>query len=518
VAYTVLDAAGPSLWVKYLATGSNVEIVPPAEPGVGFAQLTFSPDGNYIYYLRYPRGGLSGVLYQVPVLGGTSKKLLENASRISFSPDGKRFAFERRYQNEGEDAVMVVNADGTGDEQRLATRKHPDFFLPGGVAWSPDGQTIACIGGGFTGGYYRSVSVIQVSNGSQRLLTSHRWNDVGRLAWLSDGSGIITTATEHEGEQYQIWRISYPEGEAQTLINDLSDYRNLGLTADSSALVATLYDRTSNIWVMPYGDWNSARQLTSSKTNGVLGTAWTPDGRIVYDSRAGGNPDIWIVDADGRNQKQLTDDTHTERAPSVSPDGRHIVFDSTRSGTLQIWRTDIDGGNAKQLTSGAGFSPVYSPDGQWVVYTAFAAGGFSIWKVPVAGGESVPVITKYAFIPSISPDGKLIACYYGDEKTGALKIALFTFAGGEPLKLFDLTTPAGPRSPPPLRWLPDGHALTYVSGRNIWLQPTDGGQAKQLTDFKSGLIFSFDWSRDGKQLAMSRGTEDRDVILINNFK
>jgi dipeptidyl aminopeptidase/acylaminoacyl peptidase len=89
------------------------------------------------------------------VLGGTSKKVMENVTRICFSPDGKRFAFERRSLTEGEDALTIVNADGTG-EQKLATRKHPDFFLPG-PAWSPDGQTIACPVGGFTGGYYRSM-------------------------------------------------------------------------------------------------------------------------------------------------------------------------------------------------------------------------------------------------------------------------------------------------------------------------------------------------------------------------
>src|SRR5437763_3726147 len=121
VAYSALDDAGQtSLWVKYVATSSNVQIVPPAGPDVIFGQSTFSPDGNYIYYLRNERGRVSGVLYQVPVLGGTSRKVLENVSRISFSPDGKRFAFVRRYVSEGEDAIILVNADGT-DEQKLAT-------------------------------------------------------------------------------------------------------------------------------------------------------------------------------------------------------------------------------------------------------------------------------------------------------------------------------------------------------------------------------------------------------------
>jgi serine/threonine protein kinase len=516
VAYQTRDESGQvSLWVKHVATGSNVQIVPPAGSDVSFPQSTFSPDGNYLYYLR-GQSGRPLVLYQVPVLGGTSKKLLENVSGISFSPDGKRFTFSRRYQSEGEDSIIIVNADGTG-EQRLATRKNPDYFLPG-AAWSPDGQTIACPIGGFSGNdTYRSVGIIQVSDGSQRRLTSHTWSYVERIVWLSDGSGVLTTASQG-GDQSQIWRISYPDGEAQTLTTELSDYRNLSLTADSNTMVATLYDRTSNIWVAPYGAWSSARQVTSGKLNGA--PAWTPDGKLVYGSRAGGNPDIWIADADGRNQKQLTDDIYWESFLSVCRDGRYVVFDSPRSGKQQQWRMDIDGSNLKQLTP-IGFQSSCSPDGQWVVYTNFGAGGFSIWKVPIDGGEPTAVVNKYALIPSLSPDGKLIACYYFDEKTSLSKIAIFPFAGGEPLKLFDLAQPVISGNPS-MRWLPDGSGLTYIMTRggvsNIWLQPIDGGEPKQLTDFKTDTIFSFNWSRDGKQLAMSRGTEDRDVILINNFR
>ncbi|MGI9068051.1 MAG: hypothetical protein ACR2HX_16815, partial [Pyrinomonadaceae bacterium] len=236
VAYSARDETGlSSLWVRHVATTSNVQIVPPEGPDVTFGQSTFSPDGNYIYYLRSERGRVPGTLYQVPVLGGTSRKLLENASRISFSPDGKRFAFNRRYPSEGEDTVIVANADGTG-EQKLAVRRHPDFFLPG-TAWSPDGQTIACPAGGFTGGYYRSVVIINVSDGAQKILSSHKWYAVERLAWLPDGSGVITTAQERAGDQYQLWQISYPEGEARTLTNDLSDYHLVSLTADAGALV-----------------------------------------------------------------------------------------------------------------------------------------------------------------------------------------------------------------------------------------------------------------------------------------
>jgi eukaryotic-like serine/threonine-protein kinase len=517
VAYSARDEAGlSSLWVRHVATTSNVQVVPPDGPDVTFVQSTFSPDGNYLYYFRVERGR-PAVLYQVPVLGGTAKKLLENASRISFSPDGKRFGFIRRYASEGHDAVIVVNADGTG-EQKLATRTHPDFFLPG-AAWSPDGQTIACPAGGFTGGYYRSVAVVNVSDGTQKILTSHKWYGVERPEWLPDGSGVITTAQERAGDQYQLWQISYPEGEARTLTNDLSDYHQVSLTADAGALVAVVSDITSNIWLVPNGEWSNGRQLTSSKSNGIGSTALLNDGRIIYESRAGGNSDLWIMDADGRNQKQLTDDVYSERFALATPDGRHVVFLSTRPGS-QLWRMNIDGSNAKRLTGSPAMTATMSPDGKWVAYMTFGPGGFSIWKVSIDGGEPVQITSKFSMSPAISPNGELIACYYLDEATGGPKIALIPFAGGEPVKLFDFQV--FDPSTYPVRWTHDGRALTYIVNRggvsNLWIQPVDGSPARQLTDFTSDRIFSFDWSRDGKWLALSRGPEQRDVVLMTDFR
>jgi Tol biopolymer transport system component len=77
-------------------------------------------------------------------------------------------------------------------------------------------------------------------------------------------------------------------------------------------------------------------------------------------------------------------------------------------------------------------------------------------------------------------------------------------------------------SAPGLRWTPDGRALTYIDTingvSNIWSLPVDGGPPKQLTDFKTDQIFWFDFSRDGKQLAVSRGTQTSDVIVIRDFR
>src|SRR5262249_27855322 len=143
--------------------------------------------------------------------------------------------------------------------------------------------------------------------------------------------------------------------------------------------------------------------------DGRTGIAWTPKEQIVFVSQNSGNDDIWIMNDDGGDQRQLTFNAGLNNNPTVSADGRFIVFTSTRTGAPHICRMDTDGSNAKQLTSGSteGF-PQISPDGQWVVYTLFA-GETTLWRVSIEGGAPVPITSSAAAYPAISPDGKSIA-------------------------------------------------------------------------------------------------------------
>jgi Tol biopolymer transport system component len=512
LAYSVSEGGKRSLWTKHLATDSQTQIVPPVEGGLN--PNTFTHDGGYIYYIRRDQQNPQGTLYQVPVLGGASKKILTNiAFPISLSPDDKQIAFGRYYDDSNEDELLVANADGTNERSLL--RPHPGRLSEAAASWSPDGKTVAVgYGQQDSGGDYIVVALVSVADRTVKLMPTPRWVNIGPIVWFSDGSGLALQAQDQEFGKWQIWQLSYPGGEARRITNDLSSYNgNLTLTAAGNALVTVQGEMTSRIWIAPDGKASSAREVTSRKNgqDGLGGLMWSPDGRVVYGNNIEGKKNIWIMNGDGSAAKPLTDSTADSynHLPEVTSDGRYVVFISTRTAQWQLWRTDIDGSNPKQLTQerdGAG-SFCISPDGQWVVYSPFPSG---ISKVSIDGGTPTRLIDKPGGYSQVSPDGRLLAYYFGG------KITVATFDGGAPIKTFDMPGTSGPL----FYFSNDGHSLIYINTQNgvsnLWSQPLDGGAPKQITDFKSDLIWRFAYSRDGKQLALARGSVSRDAVMIES--
>ncbi|MBA3569453.1 MAG: serine/threonine-protein kinase [Pyrinomonadaceae bacterium] len=517
IAQVLGDAGQQSLVSTYPATASNVLIAPPAD--VRYHAISFSNDGNYIYYVRYEKTEI-GLLYQVPAHGGASRKILSNVdSKITFAPDGKRFAFVRWDKSKGEYSLMIAQSDGTG-ERRLVMRSNPDLFSIYGLAWSPNGEVIACLDGSFTGGFHMRVVEVRVADGTEKPVTSRNWFGVTRVVWLKDGSGMLVTAAEESVSPIQIWYVSYPEGKAQRVTNDSNNYRDLSLTADSRTLVSVQHSRLATMWIAPTGDSARATQITSG-VGWSYGLAWIPNNRIVYSTMASGKLDLWSMGSDGADKTQLTSDAGSNYHPTVSSDGRYIFFSSSRFGPFNIWRMDTDGNNPRQLTDGGSdIYPYPTPDGHWVIYQRGGGGGGkpTLWKVPVDGGHAVQIRDANFKVPVVSPDGKMIACRYLDETSNIEKIAIIPSDGGPPVKVFNIPIFPWQR----IRWTHDGSALTYVDVRsgisNIWSQPLDGGPPRQVTDFRADQIFSFDWSHDGKQLVCERGVETNDVVLISDYK
>src|SRR6266536_2222740 len=324
--------------MRHISTSSDVQISQPSN--LFYIGLTFSPGGDYLYYSTWDRHTPIS-LYQMPVLGGPPRKIITDIdSVVTFSPDGKQVAFLRGDPAQRQASVIVANADGTG-ERKLTTHKIDDLFLVGpsylGPSWSPDGEMVAFgLWDSREGASDSKLMAVRTKDGIEKVIASQPWSKVGVIRWLRDGSGLVLIATEQEdGSNGQIWYVSYPGGQVGRITNDWTDYQSLSVSEDSSALITVKNEGVSNMWTAVAGNANSAFQISSNKYDGLHGMSWTPDGKIVYVSRASGNPEIWIMNADGTNNKQLTFDVSRKGEPSVSPDGRYIVFTSTRAGVAQ---------------------------------------------------------------------------------------------------------------------------------------------------------------------------------------
>lgn len=498
---------------QVLATGDN-----------SYRGLVFSRDGYSIYYLaQKDQNPVS--LYQVPVLGGAQpRKLIDDLKTpIALSPDGAHLAFVRG--NESGTSLVIANADGTGVRELVHTSGQTVFGTldnNNGPAWSPDAKVIACPMVSNGEPLQMSVTAVQVADGSMKRIGSQHWYLIGQMGWLSDGRGLIMTAQEKmpPASTSQIWTLSYPGGEPRRLTNDLSYYRGISVTADSTTLLTTRSTQDSNMWIVSGFPETQVTAVAASKNKGWGGLAWTADGKIVYASSEAGTAEIWSMDADGNNSRQLTFDKRTNVEPAVPHSrGDLIVFASYGTGQAHIWRMDGAGGNLRQLTNGSYEDwPDSSPDGQWVVYQSDDAGKERIWKISIEGGKPAMLIDKRARHPIVSPDGKWIACYLMEGEKW--RLAILPFSGGQPVKTFEVPAGVAEQWHGP-RWTADSQAVTYLVTRgglsNIWLQAISTGPARQLTNFSEGQIFAFAWSTNDKRLSCVRGTITRTVILMKDF-
>ena len=526
IVYVLSDRNQQSLFIRQVSTANDKEILPPAR--VGFFGMTFSPDGAELFYV-IKQNLDTGTLLRMPVLGGTPVKVLENIDGpISFSPDGNQFVFVRgHYPQPGESALVIANIDGSGQRDLAVTksprRLSPMFFT--GPSWSPDGKIVASTVS--TDGGPSKVVGFSVEDGSEKELSPPPWPFSARVQWLPDMSGLLVVGGDSPAVA-QLWFIDYPDGTVRRVTNDLNQYRAIGLTQDGTKFTTIQAYGLVNLWIAPEGNAAKAVRLPTGNVSFYASTgnnvAWTPDGRLVFVTTEGGTADLWLANADGSNRKQLTANGGKNFSPSVSADGNYIVFMSVRDGRRNIWRINGDGSNPVRLTSGLSEGyPTITPDGRWVVYSAYAGVRPELWKVSIDGGTPVRIIDSVATAGAVSPDGRFIAFMYPESRDPLAppnRISIIPIEGGPSIKTLDLQT-SGTVSTL-IAWAADGKSILYTLNTNnvsnLWSQSLDGGPPKQITDFKDMLMTGFAWSKDGKQLACTRGTFLRDAILITDLK
>ena len=519
--YAMDEAGKQGLWIRQVAVANSVRLIPASE--VEYRGLSFSQDGDFVYYIQNDRGDKRRRLYQMPALGGSARMINEAVDGpVSFSTDGKKMAFVRTNRELGEDILMMADEQGKGEKQ-ITSRKFPDHLsLRTAPAWSPAGDKLAfTIESADPKGFYMKMAETRVDNSEEKMITPQRWIEIGQIAWLGDSSGLMMTAKEEGSSFYHVWFLSYPDGAVRQITSDLSDYVGVSLTTDFKVLASVQSQSLTNIWVGLKGEIAHPEQITSGAGR-YFDLSWTPDGKLLYASDVGGTADIFEMQNNGTDQRQLTAGAGRNYAPVCSPDGRYVVFHSNRSGHWNIWRMDRDGSNPLPLTRGDDESnwPDVSPDNKWVVYEHVGSGTLkALWRVPLEGGSPERLTSELCTRPCISPDGKWITSWHKHQAPNSTwHISIFPFNGGEATRHFEVPQSEA-NGDSTVHWAEDGRAIMYVDYQNgrtkLMSQPLEGGAPEQLVSPTNDLIYSFDRSRDGR-IVFSRAVATSDVVLIKD--
>jgi TolB protein len=246
--------------------------------------------------------------------------------------------------------------------------------------------------------------------------------------------------------------------------------------------------------------------LPSASPSTPVGTR-SPDtalsGRIVFDN----HDDVWSINADGTDLTRLTRSPWPEFDPTWSPDGTQIAFRSERHGDPEIWVMSADGSRPRPLADG--LSPAWSLDGSKIAYASpgdilcppgrgLGCSGLSIMNADGSGQHRVPN-TDGGEYPSWSPDGERIA--FNSNLSGDHVMYIVDVDGSG---LVDLSSVGEGWQ---VDWSPDGRSILFTSHRDhpdnytdIYVMRPDGSGVERLTN---NSAYTPAWSPDGRDIVFS---------------
>ncbi len=507
----------PARW-QYESESSSTQILPPGP--FRYLSVQFSPNGSYVYFVRRPSDESRFDLFRVPILGGAPQKLVTGLnSGISFAPDGEKFAYAVANNPELGKYRLVVRSLETGEEHALVSGTIDKYLnYP---AWSPDGKAVICLimqpnKDSLSG----LVAVDPLTRKQSLFFTSSGYLE--RPTWMPDGSGLFVLLRDKETNylRNQIVQISFPGGKARRVTHDLSNYSDLSVSRDGHVLATVLGQNSYALYLMSASGLDNGQAEQLSTISSGSGFSWTANGQLIVPQ------DLYRLDLFSLESHNRTPLTSLERdvlvfQPSACANGRYVVFthvSEIEGLTTKIWRMNSEGGGLKQISDGKlDQHSRCSPDGQWVYFLDQANGG-TLSRVPLEGGVTQKV-TDYPALGSfdLSPDGKLAA------------FATLVASGSNELvlALVPVDSPGNTRlvkfqRPPDscVRFMAGGKAVAYAFRENhvanLWFQPLERSPGKQITNFKSELIGDFQLSFDGSKLALIRGHDDSDVVLLRD--
>ncbi len=527
-----------SLWLRNLPTNSDTQVVAPSE--APFASVSFSRDGNYLYFRQAgDKGTLYHVLYRAPVLGGTPKMLIKDVdAQPVFSPDGQKMMFIRCNNPEpGKCRWILANADGTNEQTELIVG---EIGIPEYLSWSPDGKRIAHGNSYATDEERRSVGMYDVEKKTDAKLVTFADKQIGGVEWMPDGRGLIVRYMDKASNysRGQIGYVSYPEGKLEPITNDTNNYVGVRISGDGKTIATIENQGRAEIEVMAGSGGGSAvtldgltKLLTHSRA-----AEWIDKDTLLVEL-----PNrIVTVKPDGTKETELFSDPNVVLRGDLAlcNEGKTLVFAMKgHEGVTQnnLWAMGIDGGNLKRLTHGEDdVAPTCAAAGKTVYYWDLKASGQAVgagWmQVNLDGGKEQispmkPIEhSNQFFISDVSDDGRMVMVptSIGDPQTSTYKngTVVYSLDGSAP-RTYDANAQivmGRLRSP---RFGLDGQSMVYpIAGQkneeNLWVQPMDGKPGHALTNFGSDRIVDFGWTPVEKKLWVMRVHVDTDVVLIRD--
>jgi Tol biopolymer transport system component len=299
-----------------------------------------------------------------------------------------------------------------------------------------------------------------------------------------------------------------------------------------------------NIWKFPVDGTpadNVRRGVQITNQTGQVQTpTLSPDDReVAYLSDTGGHGNIWVLEQNGSQARQITYEKSSDTivgVPVWSPDGKYITFVRTRppnAGGRQVeyWLVHPDGSDLREVLPEGAWA-AWGPDSQWLYYSESSpvrdTGSFRLMKARIDGGDPVVVRTDNARGPAVAPDGSALFYIVPLSNVNGsfdyeLRVArpenanskLLGRISGERVPLWQGLHPVISNDG---KWL--AMPLNDSVGTNIWLASTTDGSLKKVTDFGQKRTFiarRISWSSDGKWVYAAVGEGDSDIVMMNGL-